>query len=1094
MTKIAVTTPSLIQGISQQPSALRFSSQASVQENAFSSTVEGLQKRHPVELGARAAVGGVGQPLAHFINRDETERYAVLFGHNSVRVFEFDGTEVPVKGPTGPSYTPDFSSYLDLSKPVTVVDGEDYNGGNWTLSPGAETASNSAVVGPLGVGVGRILGSAVGSSAGTYTHTAIAFGSKPVTVSLYVRKSTASTITLNQRDTTNGVDHGVLCTWVGTTLTVTSTSGGASAKVSRVVAGWWRIALTFQVGNFGGGATTAVDGMSIVVGTTDFNASATRLFLAWGLRSDVGTEAGDHFLRGNRVFRALTVADYTFLLNTSKTTAMAGTTSPTDPSLRSAFLFVTRGNYSTTYTVRLQRSGDSLRTVALTTWDGTTSSIKNVWTLTPTSTGIVGTVWTVTILGGVATFTVATAGDLGALRTGLNAAINALPNVSSLISGSAIVITGDFDGQTITPSVTSGGAGSHTLTETTPVSGPGLNSVKSDDIAAELASRIGAFAGYTASSSGSVVKITTSSDLTTCETADSAGDSTLRAIWKTTSSVQDLPLVCQDGFVVKIVGETTDTGDDYYSKFIADTTGAFGRGHWEESLGHGLATNLNATTMPWQLTRKQDDGSGTVTGTANAKYFEWAPATWDARLVGDDVTAPRPSFVGQKLNDIFFYKNRLGFLAGQNCVLSEAGRYFNFWRTTVQQLVDSDLIDIAVPHTSVVNLRHAVPASETNFLFTSSTPFRIFGDPILTPKTVQTASVLEHENIATCHPVVSEKGVYFAFQRGDYAGIHELLPSTTVNDKFNADDLTDSIPKYIPGPALALAASQLEDVLFVLSENDRGALYVYKHFSQGDQKLQSSWSRYTFGNVVILGMAWIASDFYMLVQHNDGVWIERSRVSSGQVDEGAQFTTHLDRRFRAGADTGNFGTYDEATDTTSWTMAFVPDPGDVIQIVSRGAAPGSVFTARLSSNDTVVSASGDLSAVPVWIGKSYTMTYEFSEVTLKQEAGQGKVALSEGTLDLMTGNLIYASSLYFRVEVIIPGRDVFSSEFTGSGLGTPDEALGEATPTSGVFRFGVHAPARGTRIRIVNDSPLPCNLESVDWEANLTTKSRRYPS
>ena len=42
--------PNLINGVSQQPETLRLSSQATAQENGYSSVVEGLRKRPPTEF------------------------------------------------------------------------------------------------------------------------------------------------------------------------------------------------------------------------------------------------------------------------------------------------------------------------------------------------------------------------------------------------------------------------------------------------------------------------------------------------------------------------------------------------------------------------------------------------------------------------------------------------------------------------------------------------------------------------------------------------------------------------------------------------------------------------------------------------------------------------------------------------------------------------------------------------------------------------------------------------------------------------------------------------------------------------------------
>jgi hypothetical protein len=74
MSLISSAIPNLVQGVSQQSPALRLSSQAELQENAFPSLVEGLQKRPPLEHSAILSNTTTAGSFIHLINRDATER------------------------------------------------------------------------------------------------------------------------------------------------------------------------------------------------------------------------------------------------------------------------------------------------------------------------------------------------------------------------------------------------------------------------------------------------------------------------------------------------------------------------------------------------------------------------------------------------------------------------------------------------------------------------------------------------------------------------------------------------------------------------------------------------------------------------------------------------------------------------------------------------------------------------------------------------------------------------------------------------------------------------------------------------------------
>ena len=97
--------PNLVQGVSQQPEVLRLPSQASVQENGFSSVVEGLKKRPPTEYVAKISSNtNFDSAYIHTINRDSSERYIVTFTNGALTVHTIDGTAKSVVSPNGNAY------------------------------------------------------------------------------------------------------------------------------------------------------------------------------------------------------------------------------------------------------------------------------------------------------------------------------------------------------------------------------------------------------------------------------------------------------------------------------------------------------------------------------------------------------------------------------------------------------------------------------------------------------------------------------------------------------------------------------------------------------------------------------------------------------------------------------------------------------------------------------------------------------------------------------------------------------------------------------------------------------------------------------
>ena len=146
--------------------------------------------------------------------------------------------------------------------------------------------------------------------------------------------------------------------------------------------------------------------------------------------------------------------------------------------------------------------------------------------------------------------------------------------------------------------------------------------------------------------------------------------------------------------------------------------------------------------MPHVLIRQADgnfrfarvDGD-TYTVTVGSTTASYTLPKWGERTAGDLESAPDPSFIGRNINNVFFFRNRLGFLAGDNVILSEVSKFFNFFPETVISVLDSEPIDVAASHTKVAILKHAVTMGERLILFSEQTQFTLTSSSDnLTPK------------------------------------------------------------------------------------------------------------------------------------------------------------------------------------------------------------------------------------------------------------------------------------------------------------------------------------------------------------------------
>lgn len=538
----------------------------------------------------------------------------------------------------------------------------------------------------------------------------------------------------------------------------------------------------------------------------------------------------------------------------------------------------------------------------------------------------------------------------------------------------------------------------------------------------------------------------------------------------------DLPSFAPAGVVLEVIGEQSSNFDNYWVKFEKNNNDDNNSsGVWRECPAPGTVLGLDENTMPHILVREAD-------GT-----FTFKAAEWDVRRCGDVDTVPDPSFVGQTIEDVFFFRNRLGILTEENVVMSEVGKFYNFFRTTLTALLDSDPIDVAASHVKVSLLHHAVPYSDVLMLFSDQTQFRLQGNELFTPKTVNARPLSELTAHPRIRPVASGTSLYFLSERGAWATLVEYFIDKQI-ESADTDDVGAHAPAYIPAGVRKLAASPDLDLVVIQSDGDPNALYLYKYYWNGQEKLQSAWSNWRFPHCdEIVDLAFDKSVLTLLMRRGSSVFIETIDCEQGRSDEGLNYTTFLDRRVLL-----SDGVYDSEADTTTFTLPYATTEDDIVCVTAPSDDedwPAGIELSPVSVTDDEVVLSGDLSSAAVRFGTLFTSTYEFSQFYQRDQ--DGRVADQDGRLQLLSMALSYNEASYFRVEVTCEGRPTRSYPFTGRIVSDPDNIIGTLALDSGKFSFPIMSRNDRVSIKIVNDTWQPSSFSSAKWRGVFNPGSRQ---
>ncbi len=354
---------------------------------------------------------------------------------------------------------------------------------------------------------------------------------------------------------------------------------------------------------------------------------------------------------------------------------------------------------------------------------------------------------------------------------------------------------------------------------------------------------LGSTAGYTGTRiSDSIVKVVKDDGGAFVMSAtDSYSDTTMKVAPVAGTELEALPPKAEDDEIIKIIAE--DSSDASYYLQYDSTSDA-----WFETVLPGTETDFNETTMPHKI-EFLEDTDGSTTGTIGEFYFYVSPITWAPRTTGDVDNSPNPSFVGKTVNDIFFFKNRLGLVSTDTVICSAVDDIYNFWPKTVKEVLDDDPVDLSISTTRNVTLEYAEVFPDSMAIIGNNTQYSLHSDGKPFTNTNATMDVTTSYEVS---PLVKPKSVgsslYMVVPRDSYSAVREyaVIPDTLVTD---AVDITGHVPRFIPESVKQIATDNSLGHVFLLDKelsDGKYTLWNYSFYWQGNEKVQSAWSKWDF--------------------------------------------------------------------------------------------------------------------------------------------------------------------------------------------------------------------------------------------------------
>ena len=370
--------------------------------------------------------------------------------------------------------------------------------------------------------------------------------------------------------------------------------------------------------------------------------------------------------------------------------------------------------------------------------------------------------------------------------------------------------------------------------------------------------------------------------------------------------------------VLKVTGDNTRSSVGYYLVYDSVT------GVYKESIGPYQELYVLAQSMPIEIL-------ATSATTFDVQFFgydalEPTASLMAPRKVGDYDSNPFPTFVGQTINDMFLFRNRLGFLSGDSVCLSKTSEFYDFFATTATDVLDNDPIDITAGTTDYTELLDAVMFEDEVHIFDSTSHQFLLhsGGAALNPTTVQLEPATQYQRNPTIPPANIGTSILFMEAPGadGYSHLREYIMNPDGVTK-EANRLTTHVPRLLVTPNYShLLPMTTSNIVFIRPPN-ADKMFVFEYLVTTNEEgfkqyAQQAWNVWDFSKA---GMSLLGA-----IEHQDTVYLIVAQGVSAYLCELKKDDSSLFRLDFWQKTTGA-GVYNSGTGRTSFTLPIAGDLG-----------------------------------------------------------------------------------------------------------------------------------------------------------------------
>ena len=548
----------------------------------------------------------------------------------------------------------------------------------------------------------------------------------------------------------------------------------------------------------------------------------------------------------------------------------------------------------------------------------------------------------------------------------------------------------------------------------------------------------------------------------------------MRVMQSSVNDVTNLPNQCKHGYIVKISNSRMAEEDDYYVRFDGEND-RDGSGSWSECAKPGITTTL--TNMPLVIQR-------TAATTFTVKQFTYAQ-----RLIGDEQTNPMPSFVGQRINKVLFFRNRLAVLSGENVITSRPGTLGtpDFFSESALTISASDPIDISAASMFPSELFDGIEINTGLLVFSTNQQFLLSSDDtVLNPDTAKLRSVATFNYNETIAPISLGTTVAYIDNSGKFSRFNEMANVRREGEP-NVVEVSKIVPTLLPKD-IDLITNSRENSIVLMGKTNSDIVFGYKYLQIADKRQQAAWFKWKLNNPLIYHFIindeyfFLDSDYYL-----QSMKLVQTETDPSIVQDNVDFLLHVDNHTTVSGGSFNATTNITTFSGVSWLNTVTTPNYDLVVIDTNTNSARVGRYAKPTVSGTSFTLPGNWSGVTLTIG--YIYDYEVKFPTFYPTKGQG----DKVTADVNSSLVIHRIKIHFgkiglyETKLERVGKSDYTEVYESTEL---DEYDASDAPYLEEFIKTIPVYERNTNVDITLKSahPAPATLRALSWEGDYSPK------